>query len=144
MRENPPLNRDDLKKLSHQRLEDASALLESKCYSGAFYLAGYAVECALKACIARRTKAFDFPPGPAMIKKIYVHDLALLVKSAGLERRLTRDCQDDPELDANWASVKDWNEGSRYRTWTRVEARGLVEAIADRRHGVLKWISQHW
>jgi len=138
------MNRDDLKKLANQRLADASTLLENGCYSGAFYLAGYVVECALKACIARHTKRFDFPPEPGMIRKIYVHDLVLLVKSAGLEQRFAEDRQADAELDANWALVKDWSEESRYRTWTLREAQGLVEAISDSRHGVLKWISRHW
>jgi HEPN domain-containing protein len=30
-------------------------LLEAGLYAGAYYLAGYAVECALKACIAKKT-----------------------------------------------------------------------------------------
>ena len=55
------MNRYDLQKLSRLRVREAKVLLDNKCYEGAYYLLGYAVECALKACIARQTKAFDFP-----------------------------------------------------------------------------------
>lgn len=36
-------------------------LLTAGMPEGAYYLAGYAVECALKSCIARRTQEHDFP-----------------------------------------------------------------------------------
>jgi len=36
-------------------------LLRLGLFDGAYYLAGYAVECALKACIAKGTQRFEFP-----------------------------------------------------------------------------------
>lgn len=57
------LNRELLQQLSEQHLGDAQVLLEQKRWPGAYYLAGYAVECALKACIAKLTTAHDFPHG---------------------------------------------------------------------------------
>jgi len=56
------MNRDDIKKLARIRLKEAKALLKARLFSGAYYLAGYVVECGLKACICRKTKRFDFPP----------------------------------------------------------------------------------
>jgi HEPN domain-containing protein len=47
------MNRADLQSLSNLRLADARALLSAGRFAAAYYLAGYAVECALKACIAR-------------------------------------------------------------------------------------------
>lgn len=55
------MNRDDLQKLARLRLREARALLDRDLYPGAYYLSGYVVECALKACIAKSTKKFDFP-----------------------------------------------------------------------------------
>ena len=43
--------------------------------SGAYYLAGYAVECAIKACIAKKTRKSEWPPKPEDVRKMYSHDL---------------------------------------------------------------------
>ena len=45
------MNRSELQRLSNERIEDAQALLAASRWAGAYYLAGYAVECALKACV---------------------------------------------------------------------------------------------
>ena len=55
------MNRADLQKLSNTRIREAKALFAAGEYSGAYYLAGYAVECALKACFAKNVKQYDFP-----------------------------------------------------------------------------------
>jgi HEPN domain-containing protein len=47
--------------LAEARLADAKVRLKNRRYDGAYYLAGYAIECALKACIAGRAKRHDFP-----------------------------------------------------------------------------------
>jgi hypothetical protein len=46
-----PLTRTDLQQLADARIAEANALLAAGLWDGAYYLAGYAVECALKACI---------------------------------------------------------------------------------------------
>ncbi len=43
------MNRAELQRLAKDRLLDAKALFAARRWSGAYYLAGYAVECALKA-----------------------------------------------------------------------------------------------
>ena len=50
------MNRADLQKLAEERLADAELLLANGRFGGAYYLSGYVVECALKACIAQLTK----------------------------------------------------------------------------------------
>ena len=55
------MNRSDFQKLTELRITEARVLLESKCYEGTYYLIGYAVEFALKACIAKQTREYDFP-----------------------------------------------------------------------------------
>ena len=47
------MNRTDLQQPALTRLAEAKALLAAGFPAGAYYLAGYAVECALKACIAK-------------------------------------------------------------------------------------------
>ncbi len=47
------LTKADLEALAETRLEDSIFLLQAGRSSSAYYLAGYAVELALKACIAK-------------------------------------------------------------------------------------------
>jgi hypothetical protein len=54
------MNRRSFQKLAEARLLDSKALLKAKRYD-AYYFAGYTIECALKACIAKRTRLYDFP-----------------------------------------------------------------------------------
>lgn len=81
------MNRRDLQALSRERLRDANVLLRSGQHVGAYYLAGYAVECALKACIARKTRRFDFPDRKTVTAS-HTHDLAKLVAIAELDDQL--------------------------------------------------------
>ena len=55
------LSRSDLQGLALVRLDDARSLLAADRWDGAYYLAGYAAECGLKACIAAQTRQYDFP-----------------------------------------------------------------------------------
>lgn len=55
------MNRQELQAIALLRIEEAQHLLSGKHYSGAYYLAGYAVECGLKACLAKSTREYDFP-----------------------------------------------------------------------------------
>jgi hypothetical protein len=57
------VNRADFQTLADIRLAEARDLLalNPPRPDGAYYLAGYAVECALKACIARGYAQHDWP-----------------------------------------------------------------------------------
>jgi len=69
------MTRNDFKELAEVRIDEANALLSAGKYDGAYYLAGYAVECALKACIAKLTNEYDFPPKPKSIYDCYSHEI---------------------------------------------------------------------
>jgi len=43
-------------RIAEERVHDSAALLSTRRWSAAYYLAGYAVECGLKACVLRKTK----------------------------------------------------------------------------------------
>ena len=115
----------------------------NKQYEGAYYLGGYVVECGLKACIAEQTRRYDFPDKNT-VNASYKHTLTSLVGVAGLTLVLDQEMKDDLEFANNWAVVKDWLPESRYKKHTRKDARSLYSAITNKKHGVLRWIKQHW
>ena len=130
--------------LADVRIDEAAVLLAQGKHDGAYYLAGYAVECGLKACIARLTSQDDYPPKPKFIHDYYSHEIERLVKIAGLTAQRDADAGADPDLEANWQVVKDWSEESRYERRTKAQAQQLIAAITDVAHGVLPWIKQRW
>ena len=138
------MNRSDFQKLAKIRLEDAEALLQQGRYSGAYYLCGYIVECGLKACIAKKTRKFDFPPDRKVIDAVYIHDLTKLIKSAGLEVTFNKDLKKDEKLASYWSVLKDWTELSRYEEYDQQKAKDIYQAIADKKHRVLQWLSRRW
>jgi len=77
------MNRVDFQHLAVERLSDAETLLAAGRFDCAYYVAGYAVECALKVRIANKTKEDDFPPRET--RKIWTHDLEDLLDSSDLE-----------------------------------------------------------
>ncbi len=50
----------------------------------------------------------------------------------------------DPNIEVNWAVVKDWDEGGRYERHSEAEARDLLSAINDGNSGILTWLKNHW
>lgn len=77
------LTRLDFQRVARERLEDAARLLEAERWAGAYYLAGYAIECALKARVSKLTQAETFPPRDT--KFHYSHDLNKLLTIGGLD-----------------------------------------------------------
>jgi HEPN domain-containing protein len=137
------MNRKDLRRLARIRLEEARVLLRAGCWSGAYYLCGYAAECALKACIAKETKRSEFPD-LERVRDSYTHKLPSLVIVAGLKALLDAERASDPAFDDNWITATDWSEKDRYVERSEPKARGLYRAITDRKHGVMRWIRQYW
>ena len=106
-------------------------------------LAGYAVECGLKACIARLTNRYDFPDKDRT-QRSYTHRIEVLIDVAGLGSLIKVDATANPVRAENWLLVKDWDEGTRYLLWTELHARDLFRAVSDSTNGVLQWIKGHW
>ena len=140
------MNRRAFQKLAEMRLADARALLKPKRYDAAYYMAGYTVECALKACIAKRTKRHDFPAKDA--NSLYTHELEALLSHAGIKQAFDAERREDPALDREWMVVKDWNPNTiRYeirRMGAAQSAKAIVGAIENRQHGVLQCLSKYW
>ena len=138
------MNRLELRQLAEDRIADAAILLASGRWSGAFYLAGYAVECGLKACIARLTNQDDFPRDRKFVEECYTHNLEKLLKAAGLKPALDADTAANAAFSNNWGVAKDWDESSRYEQKTRADAQTLYDAITNDPDGVLPWIRLRW
>jgi hypothetical protein len=137
------LNKNDLERLAQMRIDDAIQLLGSGRASGAFYLAGYSVELAIKACIAKLFQN-NAIPDKALVNAAYTHNLDQLKNIAGLRADLEKDMSGDPKLGANWGIVTKWGPESRYDFQDQFAASFLIGAITDENHGVLEWVKKHW
>ena len=138
------MNRADLQKISMMRQREARALLDAGHFPGSFYLMGYAVECALKACITKQIKRHDFPD-KNLINDAYTHKLEKLLDLAGLVSEFERDGKNNALLRENWTTVSNWSESKRYDVdITKARARDLYEACTARKNGVLPWIRKRW
>lgn len=78
-----PHSRENLQELARIRIAEAIVLTAAGCASGGYYLAGYAIECALKAKIAARFRENEIPD-KALINSIYTHDLIALLRLSNL------------------------------------------------------------
>ena len=146
------MTRQQFRDLAELRAEDASALLAASRWSGAYYLAGYAVECGLKACVMKELGRTEggrlFDPGRANASfqqnACRTHEVSQLLVGAGLRPQFDADVAIEPKLMTNWDVVRDWSEAARYETWTQTEAEALYHAVTDPAAGVLQWIQRFW
>jgi HEPN domain-containing protein len=137
------VTRRELRELALIRLKEARVLLRNGYYDGAYYLSGYCIECALKACIAKRTRRYEFPDKKTADAS-HTDKLSDLIKVAQLEDAHIEEVGRDVVFGANWNIVKEWSEQSRYKKHLSKSAEDILSAVADRRHGVLRWIKQRW
>jgi len=137
------VNRRDFQRMADIRATEAEVLLAAQRYSGAYYLAGYVVGCALKARIAKQVRRHEFPDR-TRVNQSYTPGMDQLLRLAGLEPELDESREADPELGRHWATVKEWKEDSRYERVTRKRALELYSAITDPDHGVLTWLQLRW
>ncbi|MCK4340537.1 MAG: DNA-binding protein [Phycisphaerae bacterium] len=138
------MNRNDLQEISRLRRREAKALLKARHSPGAYYLAGYSVECALKASIAKHTKRHDFPD-KKIASKVWVHNLEELIKLAALWLELEQEMKANKRLEENWAVIKEWKESTRYDANISKEmAENFYSACTARKHGILSWIKKRW
>jgi|SRR5579883_1752861 len=139
------MNKADLEALADVRILEAVGLLTlvPPRPDGAYYLAGYAVECALKAVIAATYAQHDWPD-KQFVADCHTHDLLKLVSLAQLQAARNAAIAGNPVLGQNWLVVKDWNERSRYERHSQAKAEKMIDAVANAANGVLPWIRGHW
>jgi len=136
------MNRNDFQQLADIRAKEAKVLLDNQCFDGAYYLLGYAVECALKSCISKQFKEHDFPELQT-VRDSYTHSLQKLLRVAVLEQNMQNDWQTQSRLQSNWAIVTRWSEQTRYQHHiTQATAQVLYEAVTENQTGVLSWLKK--
>jgi hypothetical protein len=136
------VDRADLKALSEARLQEARALLGAGHHMGGYYLAGYSVECALKACIAGTIRP-DVWPDRGFSQSIHTHSIEKLMGFAGLKQQFEADLGADPQLESRWGHLSKWSEEDRYsRDIDATDAADLIDAIENPSSGILTWIKR--
>lgn len=135
------VSKEDFIRLADLHLRDALILLKNDRFSGAYYLGGYSLECALKAVICDHFQ-HQVIPDKALVNAIYVHDLNKLVSLAGLKVELDQKLKDE-EFASMWALASNWHEGARYEFSTNFDAHALLNCI-NNKGGILEWIKSHW
>ncbi|RKZ77304.1 MAG: DNA-binding protein [Gammaproteobacteria bacterium] len=144
------MNRAQLQELTKLRVEEAKILYENNCFNGAYYLLGYAVECALKACIAKQVQQYDFPD-KQLANDSYTHNLIKLLKTANLDKELNKDEYKDFKV--SWLIITYtntygvvWSEAIRYYTdyIDFTQATEFFDAVTDKDKGILKWLEKYW
>jgi hypothetical protein len=138
------MDRSDLQILADSRVADAQALLQAGRWAAAYYLLGYAIECALKACAAKQFRKHEVPDR-TIVNDFYTHRLDRLVNISGVKDGLEKRADVDPQFRVNWNAVHDWNETSRYdHSTSEAQARDMLIAVTDPASGVLTWLKTQW
>jgi HEPN domain-containing protein len=142
------VDRNQRKALAEEWLEDARVLLNAKRWSAAYYLSGYVVECALKACLLKHLGESGAIFGDSKhLKRLadcWTHDLEVLVGLAGLDAMFGQARGANAALETNGGVVKDLKETSRYESRPEAEALAMYEAVTHDPDGVYPWIRAHW
>jgi HEPN domain-containing protein len=122
------LTSSELKRIARARLADSEALLRARRYDGAIYVAGYAVELALKARICKTLRWRGYPSTRKEFENLLSfksHDLDVLLHLSGAETRIKL------HYFADWSAVASWDPEARYKpvgSATRTDALLMVQA----------------
>lgn len=138
------------------RLAEARTLANNGQPEGAFYLAGYAVELALKARITERlempwlfdessTASADQFTGLGELRKLLKsHNILLLLAVAGLKPAYDRRKTQDKSFVKYKSLLEGWNEGIRYQlpgTKSVGDAQSFLTFLTGP-NGFLQWIEK--
>jgi len=139
------MTRIDLQELARLRLREAQTLYKADLFDGCVYLAGYAVELALKARICRLLWVKEYPTTGDLGKAFKVHRLDQLIVLAGVSAQI--DMDKNKELFDNWSKAVEWNPEQRYEApgrYNASRAKITLDALTDKPNGVFTWLSKRW
>ncbi len=135
------ITRTTLQRLAHARLQDAQTLWREKRYDAAYYLCGYAIECALKAWIAKQTPRHAFPDKDR-VNRAHQHKFSELLNLVDDRQQFEAELKAEERLERAWSLVQDWSPVTRYRF--RATSRLHVRAMLDSVEVVLGCLSKFW
>jgi len=125
-------------------LRDADALLTAGRWDAAYYLLGYCVECALKACVAKQFRLHEVPD-KKLVNSFYTHRLDELLTISGVKSEMEIHAKTDSSFEINWNTMRDWSETTRYDIGiTEAFARGMYDAVTNTASGILPWLKTRW
>ena len=144
----------EIRTLAHLRLDEAQVLATSGHLEGAFYLAGYGIELALKARIAERlglpwlfdekgTSPNDQFTGLGELRKLLkTHNLILLLAVSGLKPAYEQKRQTESGFLKYKQLIESWNEGLRYQLPEPVNTMDVQSFLnfLTAPDGLLQWI----
>jgi hypothetical protein len=133
----------DLERMACAKFDDAALLFDNSRWANAFYIAGYSVELALKAAVAKQFLA-ETIPDRRFVNSIHTHEFSKLIGLAGLTGELRAKQDKDSSFSANWGIAAEWTPESRYESVDKSTAHFLLHAISEPDHGVLQWIKTYW
>ncbi|MBL9124274.1 MAG: HEPN domain-containing protein [Planctomycetaceae bacterium] len=130
----PDSNASRFFRAGFQRLEDAQVLFRAGRNQGAQYLAGYAVECVLKALILHRTPGRRRAAALNSFRGARGHDLEWLWE----ELRHLREPPATADVQREFARLVTWGTGFRYEVGTikQQDAAAFVAAA----EGIAAWV----
>lgn len=134
------LNTQNLHTLAKNRYNEAIILLQNKRFDGAVYLCGYALELILKRRIVEILDWDEYPDKSNKFQQyrfFLTHDLELLKKLSGLEKKI----QKDNNVFARWQMASAWNSGIRYREIGKIselEATNIINATKETINFILR------
>ncbi len=144
--------RSEFQILSNRRLVEAKALQSAGLNGAAFYLAGYAVECGLKAAVCKTLQIDVFNLPTELHKGFKTHRLDHLIVLSGLSKRLAEDIAANESLSfaANFfvkppdsiSSWQSWSEEVRYNV-TDCSSSACINFI-ENVEVFLTWLKNHW
>lgn len=127
----------ELLDLARARRKEAGLLFDAGQYATAMYLAGYSVECLLKAAICR---ALDWD---WLLGTFKTHDLEGLLLYSGLDRKLRA----DPQVLRSFSRLKSqWPGNLRYQqpaSIDRLRADQFLKSVSDPKIGVATWLQNN-
>jgi HEPN domain-containing protein len=138
------MTRKDLQELSRLRLREAETLYKAHLYDGCVYLAGYAVELALKARICRLLRISQYPSGD-IGRAFKIHSLDQLKVLAGLSNEIS--VSKNKELFDNWSRAVDWDPEQRYEAPGKYDAnaaKAILNGLTAKPNGVFTWLTKRW
>jgi HEPN domain-containing protein len=139
------MTKKDLQHLSRLRLEEAEALYKARFYDGCVYLAGYAVELALKARICRILRLREYPPSGELGRTFRIHNLEDLRVLSGLSAEI--EASKNKDLFDNWSIAVVWNPMQRYESPGKYDAnraKAILNSLTDKPNGVFTWLTKRW
>ncbi len=137
-----------LKKLAISRLRAAKILLNKGDPDGAYYIAGYVLELALKAVICKNLNLPNYPDTgnkttPRDVSEIFrTHNHDILLTLSGLASELSLS-NAPTRLFENWSELTAWKPGERYEpvgSHNPAQVQRMIDALEEKPYGVLIWI----